>query len=436
MKEGKIEWYHEFINRNYKPKSNDIKVLFHYEPEKGITKEDAIGRIASESSSGTWTTLTENPALLPKVKAYAYNYSDKNVKIAYPRIIAENGSVPALMSGIGGNIFGMKALKNLRFQDAELPEDYVKYFKGPVYGKEVIRKIFKRKNGPVTSVVPKPKIGFTSKEHAEKVGYQVWKGGIDCVKDDENLTDQSFNRFDDRVKRLAVVRDKVEKETGEIKDAFINVTAPNFKELERRVKLIHSQGFRYFMIDMVVSGFTAMQTASELAHDYKMAIHGHRAMHGMFTKNPAHGMSMLFLAKLMRMIGVDQIHTGTVIGKLSGDEKEIKAMEEMLVKQNVGEISGLRMPQKWGKIKPVLPVSSGGLHPGILHKIFDIYETTDIALQVGGGTQGHPDGIEAGARAVMQAIEAYKEKISVGEYAKTHKELQRALDKWGMMKPM
>ena len=49
--EKKIEWYHEFIDKSYKPKENDIKVLFYYEPAKGITDEDAIGRIASESSS-------------------------------------------------------------------------------------------------------------------------------------------------------------------------------------------------------------------------------------------------------------------------------------------------------------------------------------------------------------------------------------------------
>ncbi|MBI4447551.1 type III ribulose-bisphosphate carboxylase [Candidatus Woesearchaeota archaeon] len=432
----KIEWYKEFVNKNYKPKNNDVKVLFYYEAAKGMKVEDALGRIASESSSGTWTTLTNLPKLLPKTKAYAYNYSKNYTKLAYPRILFENGSVPCMMSGIGGNIFGMKAITNLRLIDAELPLDYVKGFKGPTYGKEVIKKIFKRKSGPITSVVPKPKVGYTAKEHAEVVAKAVWRGGMDCVKDDENLTSQKFNKFEERVKHMARVRDQVMKETGEVKDAFINTTAPTLKELERRVKLIHDYGFNYFMIDVVVSGFTAVGTASELAHDYKMAIHGHRAMHAMFARNPKHGMTMLFLAKLMRLIGVDQLHTGTVVGKLEGSKEEIMAMKDMLTKKEVGEITNLRMPQKWGKIKPVLPVSSGGLHPGILPEVFDIYGTTDIGIQCGGGSQGHPDGIEAGARAIMQSIEAYKQKISLKEYAETHNELKVALQKWGYLKPM
>ena len=431
----KIEWYHDFINKKYKPRKSDIKVLFYYEPAQGITKEDAIGRIASESSSGTWTTLTELPKLLPKTKAYAYSYDSHHVKVAYPIFILEEGSVPGMMSGIGGNIFGMKAVKNLKLLDAELPLEYIKHFKGPTYGKDVIKKIFKRKSGPVTSVVPKPKIGYTAREHAEKVAYAIWKGGMDCVKDDENLTNQRFNRFEERVKFVARYRDKAEKETGDVKEAFLNVTAPDLKELERRIKLVRDHGFKYFMLDVVVSGYTAVQTASELAHDYGMAIHGHRAMHAMMTKNPKHGMSMLYIAKLMRLMGVDQLHIGTVIGKLAGKKDEIVAMKEMIMQQEVDEIPGLRMPQKWGTIKPMLPVASGGLHPGLLPQIFDIYGTMDIGLQVGGGTQGHPMGIEAGARAVMQAIEAYRKGISLDEYAKKKKELKSALEKWGYIKP-
>jgi ribulose-bisphosphate carboxylase large chain len=430
-----IEWYHDFINTKYRPKEGDIKVLFYYEPAPGITKEDAIGRIASESSSGTWTTLTELPKLLPKTKAYAYHYNKNYVKVAYPIFIFEEGSVAGMMSGIGGNIFGMKALKNLKLLDAELPLEYIKHFKGPTYGKDVIKKIFRRRSGPVTAVVPKPKIGYTAREHAEKVAYAIWRGGMDCVKDDENLTNQKFNRFEERVKFLAKYRDKAEKETGDVKEAFLNVTAPDLKELERRVKLVHDHGFKYFMLDVVVSGYIAVQTASELAHDYGMAIHGHRAMHAMMTKNPKHGVSMLYIAKLMRLIGVDQLHIGTVIGKLAGKKDEVVATKEMIMQQEVDEIPGLRMPQRWGRIKPMLPVASGGLHPGLLPQIFDIYGTMDIVVQVGGGTQGHPMGIEAGARAVMQAIEAYKKGISLDEYAKTRKELKSALEKWGYIKP-
>lgn len=52
---------------------------------------------------------------------------------------------------------------------------------------------------------------------------------------------------------------------------------------------------------------------------------------------------------------------------------------------------------------------------------------TDVMLAAGGGVHGHPDGSEAGARSMRQAIDAAMEGIPVTEYAKTHQELGRML---------
>jgi len=57
-------------------------------------------------------------------------------------------------------------------------------------------------------------------------------------------------------------------------------------------------------------------------------------------------------------------------------------------------------------------------------------------LQIGGGVIGHPDGPRVGATAVRQALEAISKGIPLEEYAKTHKELARALEKWGTTKPI
>jgi ribulose-bisphosphate carboxylase large chain len=428
-------WYNEFVDFSYKPKKNEIICLFYFEPAKGVSIKEAAGRIASESSCGTWTTLSRMPKHLDRLKAHAYKTSGHYLKVAYPLELFEKGSMPGFLAGPGGNIFGMKAVKNLRLMDVHFPEKYMRNFRGPTYGRDVIKKIFKKSHGPVTSVVPKPKLGFSSREHAE-IAYEMWTGGIDCIKDDENLTDQNFNNFSERVKQIAKYRDKAENVTGCVKDAFINVTSPNLKEMARRVKMIHDHGFKYFMIDVVISGYTAVGTASQLAHDYKMAIHGHRAMHSMITRNPRHGMTMLMLAKIMRMIGVDQLHIGTVVGKLAGRKDEVMATKEMIMSSSCKEIKNLRLAQKFGGIKPMLPVASGGLHPGILHDVFNIYGTDILVLQLGGGTQGHPMGDHAGAKAMMQSINAYHEKIPLKEYAKKHKELAAALKKWGHEKPI
>ncbi|RLE59516.1 MAG: hypothetical protein DRJ32_04510, partial [Thermoprotei archaeon] len=51
----------------------------------------------------------------------------------------------------------------------------------------------------------------------------------------------------------------------------------------------------------------------------------------------------------------------------------------------------------------------------------------------GGGIHGHPWGSKAGATAMKQAVDAFMKNISVEKYAETHKELKKALEKWGYM---
>ncbi|MDY6778774.1 MAG: RuBisCO large subunit C-terminal-like domain-containing protein, partial [Candidatus Nanohaloarchaea archaeon] len=48
--------------------------------------------------------------------------------------------------------------------------------------------------------------------------------------------------------------------------------------------------------------------------------------------------------------------------------------------------------------------------PGILPKLVDRLGT-NIAIQVGGGVHGHPDGSAAGARALHQAIDAVMDDV-------------------------
>lgn len=429
---GKIDWYNEFVDFSYRPAKDDLIALFYFEPIQGMTKKEAIGRIASESSTGTWTTLFKLPPRMKKLQAIAFHVEGNYVKIAYPRGLWEDGNICQLLSGIAGNIFGMKALKNLRLIDVTFPEDYMRYFKGPHFGMEGIRKMMKVKKRPLTGAVPKPKIGFSAAEHAA-IGFETWMGGFDFVKDDENLTSTSFNRFSERVKLLTKMRAKAEKLTGETKSAFINITSET-EQMKKRAKMLADNGWNYCMIDVVVTGNAAVHTMRDYCSDLGLAIHAHRAMHAAFDRNPKHGMTMQFLAKLMRLIGVSEIHSGTAVGKLVGTKPEVLAIADTLREQKVKGRDKLLLDQNWGRMKSAFPVSSGGLHPGLVPDVMDIYGT-EVIILVSGGIHGHPKGTRQGAMATMQAIEASMEGISLEEKAKKHTELALALKKWGHYKP-
>ena len=292
-----FEWYTDFVNENYNAKKTDLVCEFYFEPDK-VSVREAAGRVAAESSAGTWTTLTRLPKILKQVMATAYDIRNAQgghyVKIAYPLELWDEGNLPQLLSGIAGNIFGMKALANLRLLDVSLPPAYLKNYKGPRHGIAGVRKILKVKKRPITGAVPKPKIGFSAKEHAE-VGYETWMGGFEMVKDDENLTTTPFNKFEERINLMMKMREKAEKETGDVKSALLNITGPTHI-MKKRAKMLHDLGWEFAMIDVVTAGAAGVQTMREICGDYGLAIHAHRAMHAAYDRNPKHGMTMLFLA--------------------------------------------------------------------------------------------------------------------------------------------
>ncbi len=183
------------------------------------------------------------------------------------------------------------------------------------------------------------------------------------------------------------------------------------------------------MVDILTAGWAAVQTVRQRCEELGLALHAHRAFHAAFTRNPKHGMSMLVVAKLARLIGVDQIHIGTVVGKMEGSRKEVIDLDEEMVLEKMKPAKDV-LSEEWYKIKPVVPVTSGGLHPGLVPPVMKILGK-EIVVQAGGGIDGHPNGVKAGAMAMRQAIEATSEGVELEEYAKGHSELAAALKYWG-----
>jgi ribulose-bisphosphate carboxylase large chain len=312
--------------------------------------------------------------------------------------------------------------------DISFPKNIVKQYKGPKQGINGIRKLTRVNDRPLLGTIVKPKVGLNEKEHAKVCG-EAWIGGLDIVKDDENLTSMVFNNFEDRVTETLKMRDKVENEIGEKKIYMPNITAP-LTTMKERADFVIDNGGEYVMLDFVTIGFSALQDIREYLDNRDVIIHAHRAMHAAFTRNKKHGMTMLALAKLMRLIGMDQLHTGTIVGKMEGGRQEVLETNKVITEQNIIGNDLSFLDQSWYSIKPILPVASGGLSPLDTPELMK-FLGKDMVFQFGGGCHGHPDGTEMGAKAIRQAIDAVLGDFDLKEYSKNHTELARAIKKWG-----
>jgi ribulose-bisphosphate carboxylase large chain len=421
-----------YVNLDYKPDDNDLIAMYYVElsPEcKDL--EQACEEIAKESSIGTWTeiaTLSADIAKRLKPSAFYIDPENNIVKIAYTKELFEAENLPQILSAIAGNIFGMKVLRHLRLLDIRFPKFIVEKYKGPKYGINGIRKLTKVNDRPLLGTIVKPKVGLNEKEHAKVCG-EAWRGGLDIVKDDENLTSMAFNKFEDRVIETLKIRDKVENEIGEKKLYMPNITAP-LTTMKKRADFVIENGGEYVMLDIVTIGFSALQDIREYLDNREVVLHAHRAMHAAFTRSKKHGMTMLALAKMMRLIGMDQLHTGTIVGKMEGGRQEVVEINKALTEQTTKGNNLSILDQAWYNIKSTLPVASGGLSPLDAPELISILGR-DMIYQFGGGCHGHPDGTETGARAIRQAIDAVLGDYDLKEYSKNHIELARALEKWG-----
>ncbi len=435
---------------DYQPKETDVIALFRVTPQDGVDPVEASAAVAGESSTATWTVVwTDRLTACEKYRAKCYRVDPVPnspgsyfAYIAYDLDLFEPGSIANLTASIIGNVFGFKPLKALRLEDMKLPVAYVKTFDGPPTGIVVERERLDKFGRPLLGATVKPKLGLSGRNYG-RVVYEALKGGLDFTKDDENINSQPFMHWRERFLYCMEAVNKAQAETGEIKGTYLNITAGTMEEMYKRAEFAKELGSVIVMIDLVI-GYVAIQSISKWARDNNMILHLHRAGHGTYTRQKSHGVSFRVISKWMRLAGVDHIHAGTVVGKLEGDPLTTAGFYDILredfVPQNLEH--GVFFDQNWASLNKVMPVASGGIHAGQMHQLIH-YLGEDTVLQFGGGTIGHPMGIQAGATANRVALEAMifarnegrdylKEGPQILQEAARHcLPLRQALDTWG-----
>jgi ribulose-bisphosphate carboxylase large chain len=423
---------------DYEPKPTDLIALFRVTPQEGVDPEEASAAIAGESSTATWTVVwTDRLTACEKYRAKCYrvdpvpNTHDQYFAwIAYDIDLFEGGSIANLTASIIGNVFGFKAVKALRLEDMHIPVAYLKTFQGPATGIVVERERMDKFGRPLLGATTKPKLGLSGRNYG-RVVYEGLKGGLDFMKDDENINSQPFMHWRDRFLYVMEAVNKAQAATGEVKGHYLNVTAGTMEEMYERAEFAKSLGSIIVMIDLVI-GYTAIQSMALWARRNDMILHLHRAGNSTYSRQKNHGMNFRVICKWMRMAGVDHLHAGTVVGKLEGDPLMIKGFYDTLRGDHVPQSleTGIFFDQDWASLNKVMPVASGGIHAGQMHQLIH-YLGEDCVLQFGGGTIGHPQGIQAGATANRVALEAMIQARNEGrDYLAEGPEILSAAARW------
>jgi ribulose-bisphosphate carboxylase large chain len=433
----------------YVIRETDVLACFRMAPQDGVDSIEAAAALAGESSTATWTVVwTDLLTACDLYRAKAFRVAGVPnapgsffALVAYDIDLFEEGSLANLTASIIGNIFGFKAVRALRLEDMRFPVAILKTFQGPATGLVVERERLDKFGRPLLGATVKPKLGLSGKNYG-RVVYEGLKGGLDFLKDDENINSQPFMRYRERFLYSIEGVMVATAHAGEVKGHYLNTTAATMEHMYERANFAADLGSLIVMIDLVI-GYTAIQSMAYWARKHDVILHLHRAGNSTYSRQKDHGMNFRVICKWMRMAGVDHIHAGTVVGKLEGDPRMIKGFYKTLldVQTSATAHEGLFFSQEWASLRKCLPVASGGIHCGQMHQLVH-YLGVDVVFQFGGGTIGHPDGIQAGATANRVALEAMilarnegRDFVAEGESilksaAKKCSSLQTALDLW------
>lgn len=339
----------------------------------------AIGQsVGNPNVRNEWETdelFEEHSCLITMV-----DEENKLAEIAFPVVNTdweEDGIAHLLCQFMGGQT-DIDHIIKCRAIDIEIPESVKKHFLRPLYGLDGYRKYTGQYNKPLLGGIIKPKTGLRPHQLLDMVKQMV-DGGVDFIKEDEIMANPACCSLQDRV---PLISNYLANSGRKVAYHFCINGEPH--TVQKRAKFVAENGGTGIHIN-VWSGLGAIRSIRMMQHD--LFIHYQKSGEKVYSHpDNRYGISWPVLCELAGLAGADTIHAGMMGGYSSDDP-------EMLRQAN----NNLR---KYGTV----PALSCGMHPGLVNHVTELFGC-DYLANVGGAINGHPNGTEAGARAMRQAID-------------------------------
>ena len=412
----------------------DSYVVFDYRFEAFIEPEAAAAHLCQEQSTAQWKrpgvdedlrerfgakvielgieSVLEKPSMklpsTPDQKSYVCR-----VKIAHPHRNFGPRLPNLLTAACGEGAFYSPGISLIKLCDIEFPDSYLQSFAGPQFGITGLREMLDVHDRPIFFGVIKPNIGLPPEPFAE-LARQSWLGGLDIAKDDEMLGDVEWSALSERTARVGKARRECEQITGRPKIYLANIT----DEVDR-LKDLHDiavkNGANALMLNTMTVGLSAVRMVRKHS---RVPLVAHFDFIAPFSRIPNFGVASKLITKLQRMAGFDVIILAGFGARMKTSDREVL--------ENVKECL-----KPLGHMKRALPVPAGSQWAGTTAELYETLKTIDFGIVPGRGVFGHPMGPRAGAASLLQGWQAFKEGVSLEQYARTHPELKAAIEEFG-----
>lgn len=283
--------------------------------------------------------------------------------------------------------FGNVSMKRgIRVTDVELPGALLERLPGPAFGIAGIRDLTGVRNGrPLVCAAAKP-VGLSSDELAD-VCRRFAAAGVDIVKDDHSLSDQTWAPFEDRVRRCQEAVSESNARTGGCTLYFPNLLCAPGK-VNERLDVVQGAGCRGVIVAPLAVGIATMHEIA--ARD--MAVLAHPMLSGAFF-DPVHGIAPEILyGVIFRLAGADGVIYPNAGGRFPISEDTCTAINE-------------RLRRPMGPIERSFPVAGGGVDVERVAYWVERYGR-DTILLIGSSFYARQDMVSA-SRSVVERVKTY-----------------------------
>ena len=264
-------------------------------------------------------------------------------------------------------VFGNTSLlPGITVEDIRLSEEQQKWFPGPKFGVEGIRKQLGVYDRPIAVTALKP-MGLPTESFADEA-YRCALGGVDMIKDDHGLANQTFSSFKERIKAVCEAIQNAYEETGK-KTAYFPNLSGQCAQIMDRVHFAEDCGAGGIML---APGLVGYDTLQYVAQQTTLPVMVHPAMAGCFLDKGSGGFECGCInGQIPRICGADLTIFPNYGGRFSLSQEQCRSIVD-------------RCFETYGTMKPIFPGPAGGMTFEKIPAIKEFYGT-DVALLMGGG---------------------------------------------------
>jgi ribulose-bisphosphate carboxylase large chain len=273
-------------------------------------------------------------------------------------------------------LFGNTSLHpDIALHDVELPGELVTAFAGPGHGLPALRRRVAAPVRALTCSALKPQ-GLSPAGLAE-LARRFAEGGIDYIKDDHGLADQTYSRFAARVEAVTAALRSVAQPAGAA-TRYVPSLSGDLDAMRAQIKIARDAGLDCVMAAPMIAGLANFHRLVREHADF--AFFAHPSMAGAAIAPP------LLFGKLFRMLGADAVIFPNHGGRFGYSPETCARLAATAL-------------QDWHGLRPTVPVPAGGMSRDRVPEMLDFYGA-DIMLLIGGAL------LEAGAQ-LVEATSAF-----------------------------